>query len=125
LGAGKHATGELLFDWKAPAKPAGTVGVNLGAAGVTFDPDGMAQVGVAAGSTVAASEKAEAKGLKAGAWNRVVLTFDGKKATATVNGVAAGTAEVKAAAPALPVVFHPTDGLEIRNVYLRELPAKT
>jgi hypothetical protein len=124
LGSGKHATGELVYDWKAPAKPDGEVGVNMGAASVVFYPDGTAQVGIAAGGTVVASDKAAAKGLKAGQWNRVVLTFDGKKATATINGVAAGEVETKAAPPASPVVFHPIDGLELRNVYFRELPAK-
>jgi hypothetical protein len=123
LSNAKYAVGEIMFDWKAPAKPNGPVAVNLGAAGVTFEPDGTAQVGIAAGGSVAASEKAEAKGLKAGQWNRVVLTFDGKTASATVNGKGVGTAEVKAAPPASPVVIHPIDGLELRNVYVRELKA--
>jgi hypothetical protein len=119
-----YATGEILFDWKAPAKPDGGVGVSLGGATVMFEPDGTAQVGIAAGGKVVASEKAEAKGLKAGQWNRVVLTFDGKTASATINGVAVGQVETEKPPPASSVIVHPTDKLELRNIYVREVKGK-
>lgn len=117
----KHATGELVFDWKAPAKLSGPVAANVGPAGVVFYPDGTAQVGLAAGATAAAGEKAAAKGLKPGQWNRVVLTFDGKTVSAIVNGVSVGKVETDQSPPASPVLLHAADGLELRNIYLREI----
>lgn len=117
----KYARGELVFDWKAPAKLSGPVGANLGPAGVVFYEDGTAKVGIAAGVTAVGSERTEAKAVKAAQWNRVVLTFDGKTASATVNGVSVGKVETDKSPPATPVLFHATDGLELRNVYVREI----
>lgn len=120
----KYAKGELVFDWKVPAKATGEIGANIGGAGIVVYPDGTAQVGVANGATVTASPKAAVKGLKPGAWNRTVLTFDGTTATATVNGQRIATVKVATAPPATPVLFHSAEGLELMSIYVRELKEK-
>ena len=89
----KFATGELIFDWKLPAKSDKEVAASVGAATVTVTAGGKLQVGIADGVKVVASEPADVKNLKPGAWNRTVLTFDGKTATARVNGEVVGKVE--------------------------------
>ena len=116
----EFATGELAFDWRLPAKSDKSVSASVGAATVTVAPGGTVQVGIAIAGTVAASKPVETKAVKAG-WNRTVLTFDGKTATARVNGEAVAKVNAGGAAPAGPVLFHPEDGLEVMNVFAREL----
>jgi hypothetical protein len=120
----KYAAGELVFDWKVPAKAAGEVAANLGGAGVVIYPDGTAQLGLAQDASVTAGPKVVVKGLKPGTWNRTVLTFDGTTATATVNGQPAGTVKTATPPPAGGVVFHSAEGLELMSIYVRELKEK-
>jgi hypothetical protein len=115
----KFATGELIFDWKVPAKSDKKVSASIGGATVTVG-GGKVQVGIAANNAVVASEEVEAKGLKAG-WNRTVLTFDGKTATVKINGEVVAKVESKDAPPAGPVIFHEAEGVEYMNIFAREL----
>jgi hypothetical protein len=116
----KFSRGELVFDWRFPAKAAGECAVNLGGATVMVSADGSVRVGVAADNKVTASEPTKTDALnKPGSWNRTVLTFDGKVASAQVNGKEVGKVESPAAALPGPLVFHPADGLELMNVFVR------
>jgi hypothetical protein len=119
----KYATGELIFDWKLPAKSSGDVAASLGGATVLISPEGKVQIGIAVGTQVTA-ENVETKAIKPGSWNRVVLHLDGKAATVRINGEVVGTVKVDKAPPAGPVFFHPTEGLEIMNVFARGLKPK-
>jgi hypothetical protein len=116
----KYAAGELVFDWKLPAKSEKQVAASIGGATVTIDADGKVQAATAVNLTVTASEPVQTKAVKAG-WNRTVLAFDGKTAAVKINGEEVAKVETKVAPPAGPVLFHPAEGLEIMNVFAREL----
>jgi len=118
----KFETGELIFDWKLPAKSPGEVAASLGGATVTIN-GGKVQIGVVVGGDLAV-EKVETKTIKPGAWNRAVLTFDGETATVRINGEVVGKVKSEKAPPASPVLFHPVEGVEIMNVFVRELKGK-
>jgi hypothetical protein len=110
----KYDKCELVFDWKVPAKegkPRADLAVKLPERQVSFDVfegDGSPGIGLGKGP-----------GVKAGTWNRAVIVFDG--AEIRVNGRAT---RAQAPWPAAPIAFHPADGLEIMNVFVRELKLK-
>ncbi|MCI0701467.1 MAG: DUF1080 domain-containing protein [Planctomycetia bacterium] len=118
----KYATGELVFDWKVPAKSSEEIAASLGGTTVTVATGGKVKIGVV--NTQLVVESVETKVVKPGAWNRTVLTFEGKMATVRINGEAVGKVKSENAPPAGPIVFHPAEGLEIMNVFYRELKEK-
>jgi hypothetical protein len=119
---GKYPTGELIFDWKLPAKSDKQVAASIGAATVTIT-GGKVQVGIAVDAAAIGSEMVETKAIKAG-WNRTILTFDGKTATAKINGEVVAKVETKKTPPAGPVLFHDAEGAEFMNIFARELKEK-
>jgi Domain of Unknown Function (DUF1080) len=107
----KYDRCELVFDWKVPAKEGkqrADLAVKIPERSVffhTFEGDGSPGIGLGKGP-----------GVKAGTWNRAVIVFDGKEAR--VDGK---TTRLNDPLPAAPVTFQPAEGLEIMNVFVREL----
>src|SRR5262249_59320826 len=113
-GEKKYDRCELIFDWKLPAKEGkqrADFTVKIPERSVsfhTFEGDGSPGIGLGKGP-----------GVKAGTWNRVVIMFDGKEVR--VDGK---TIRLNDPLPAAPVTFQPAEGLEIMNVFVRELKEK-
>ncbi|MBN9118775.1 MAG: DUF1080 domain-containing protein [Planctomycetes bacterium] len=120
----KYGKAELVFDWKMPAKgEGGFCGVDLGSFAVDMNAFGGSLVGWRDGDKFEGTRRGKDVDLKPGQWNRTVITVDGKKYSVTVNGKDAGAWEEKERAEG-PVRFRPTAGLEIMNVFVRELKPK-
>jgi hypothetical protein len=102
LVSGKEYTNyELIFDWKLPAKSAGTFSVELGKNQLY---------------SYSSNAPAESK------WQRVTL-----RATADAIRVFRDGQEKSSAKPGVspgPIAFKPAAGLELRNVFLNDLSAK-
>jgi hypothetical protein len=67
------------------------------------------------------TDTGKAQKLKLGAWNRTVVTATAQKITITVNGEEVIGVPATKRTPAAAVAFVPTEGLEIMNVFFREL----
>jgi hypothetical protein len=116
----KYGPCELVFDWKQPAKSAGSLSAVAGPVSVTLGPTGSLQY--AMGMTVGLGET---KAIKPGAWNRAVVGYDGRVFTVSVNGQQAIREAVGKPLAAAEVRFYPpADGVEITNVFVRELKGK-
>ncbi|MBM3980243.1 MAG: DUF1080 domain-containing protein [Planctomycetes bacterium] len=120
---------ELVLDWKLPAKGAENCYLNFADAGFTFAPNEYGADYDPALWAEVEKDKAKNPGVKFGTWNRTVVRFDGKKLTLTVNGVLAATLEAKKAInPGTLVIGSAqttkSQGLEIMNVFVRELKDK-
>jgi hypothetical protein len=99
----KYGNVELIFDWKLPAKAAAPGGVMR----INTDRE--------------ISFLAVNVGGKGGKWNRTVVTIEGKKLHLSVNGDSGTVTETMQAIPDAPFTFQPTEGLELMNVFVREL----
>jgi hypothetical protein len=110
----KYDKCELIFDWKVPAqegKQRADLAVKLPERQVSFDVfegDGSPGIGLGKGP-----------GVKAGTWNRAVIVFDGNEIRVNDRATRAQTPW-----PAAPIAFQPSTGLEIMNVFVRELKEK-
>ena len=123
----KYGPCELIFDWTMPAKADGTCAVNVSGvdctvlpkgAGVAFDPSAWKSV-----------QKGRDPFAKKGVWNRSAVRFDGTNFSFAVNGVR--VAALEAQKPVEPKTIWIADqfntsntGLEIMNVFVRELKEK-
>ncbi|HEY1189305.1 MAG TPA: DUF1080 domain-containing protein [Gemmata sp.] len=117
---------EVVFDWKRPAKSDGKIEVEVAGIAVTAA-EGLVSAkwdaGPGGGSNATASFTPEAKqAVKPGTWNRAVITQDGKEITIAINGKVVH--RMRTTAAKAPVIFRPSEGLEIMNVFAKELPAK-
>jgi hypothetical protein len=114
---------ELIFDWRRPAKSDGQIEVEVGGITLTAlegristnQSPGLG-ISVANGSFVFPGKQ----GVKPGVWNRATITLDGKSMVVAING------QDIHRAPATdlrtkPISFKAADGLEIMNVFYREL----
>jgi hypothetical protein len=119
----KYERFELSYDWKLPAKASGSLTVNVGSLGMVTSPDGTVILGILVDGK-AAGTPAVSKAIKAGAWNRSVLRFDGKTPTLEINGEKTATSDLRDLKADGPITFHPASGLEIMNVFVRELKEK-
>jgi hypothetical protein len=116
------ADGELVFDWKVPAKAADWYEVRVGGLVVHLAPVKGVQVGhFPDEKTWMPGPRVEAGGVKPGAWNRAVVRRTRKAVAVAVNGKPVLDAAFDAAPKAGPVLFQPAEGLEVMNVFVREL----
>ena len=122
LSCDKVATrNELIFDWNVPAKNAVPATCKLGPVTVVITPRGDV--------LYTWKEKAEdkpgsveTKAVKSGGWNRATILFDGKTLAVAVNGQEVVRADASGAVPDDRIGFLATiEGLEIMNVFVREL----
>jgi hypothetical protein len=119
----KYGKVTLAYDWKLPAKgPGGFMTVDVGTFSMALNSFGGSLGGFRDGDKLRGSFTGKALELKPGSWNRTVVTFDGKAYAMTVNGKELGKWEDKGAEG--PIRFHPVAGLEIMNVFVRELKEK-
>jgi hypothetical protein len=120
---------ELIVDWKMSNYSGGTCVVNV--AGVKC----MARAVGYKTSVWKDVEKGKDPSVKRGArtergvWNRSVIRFDGTKLSFTVNGMEAWTLEAQKPIEAQPIwitdeLDHVKLGLEVMNVFVRELKEK-
>ncbi|MBX9622916.1 MAG: DUF1080 domain-containing protein [Gemmataceae bacterium] len=130
---------ELAFDFKLPEK-AGTVAESLtvrlpGSARLVFNRKGLGLVGTATEKDPAAWLAAEGPGdgvvdlkpeqyARPGAWARAVVRSDGKEVVVRFNDHPVYRRGVAKDPPAGPVVFRPAPGLEVMNVFVRDLKGK-
>ncbi len=118
---------ELVFDCKLPAKSEQACQVWVGevAASLSASPKGRLGAGWV-GKNGADIKNGPCDAIKDGAWNRVVVTQDGKWLTVRANGDEASRVKIELSAiPATgSVKFKPAEGLEIMNVFVRELKEK-
>lgn len=121
---------ELLFDWKLPPNSEQSLvvqpspGIRVGfKAGQGFDVAGrFGNTWQAVGDRTPLKEA-----IKPGAWARTSILFDGTTMTISVNGQQQYAFKALQAIPASAFVFSPeapTKGLEIMNVFVRELKEK-
>ena len=113
---------ELIFDCKLPAKGGGRCEVAVGAVTLGFLPGGDGVVSVSGDQgRSGVGTKGAATG-KAGSWNRVVITVKPDRVSATIDGkpLVPPRGEGQAPRPG-PITFKPAGGLEIMNVFVREL----
>ena len=118
---------ELVFDWKVPAKSKESLtvqpspGIRVG-----FDPiDGFTTTGAAVGIWKAAGDRvALDRPLKPGTWARGSIAFDGAILTIGVNGQTQSRVQALQQRVADAVTFFAAEGLEIMNVFVREIKEK-
>jgi hypothetical protein len=115
----KYAACELIFDCKLPAKGARNCEISVGGVVFEFTAGGDASFKEAASGRFGAATTG-AKFGKAGAWNRVVLTLAPGSVTTTIAGETFDGPKSLKLSPN-PVSFTPAEGLEIMNVFVREL----
>jgi hypothetical protein len=124
-GKARVAHGELMFDWKLPAKSSGQFGSHFGPVKVVTDANGTLTLNQLEdkpdGKVGSRTDTGKAQKLKLGAWNRTVVTATAQKITITVNGEEVIGVPATKRTPAAAVAFVPTEGLEIMNVFFREL----
>jgi len=107
----KYEKCELIFDWKLPAKSNAEVAVEVG--GITHNiVRGLAAYVPPPGK----------QPVKLGVWNRATITLDGL-VVVDVNGTVISRKPGKNVMAA-PISFQPAEGLQIMNVFLRELKEK-
>jgi hypothetical protein len=117
----KFGACEVLFDWKFPPKTDGKLQINLASATVTLAPDGQV---TAMRPTFTTPEKATAKTVaKPGGWNRTAIVID-NSLTVRVNGGEVGDWGFAGITPVTALAFTPAEGLQIMNVFVRELKEK-
>jgi hypothetical protein len=124
--ADKFSQCELIFDWKLPAKATTGWRVEVGTADK--------RVGAIAGhlkngefffgrnytKDADTGMRVTADAAKPGEWNRATVRIGGGRYTLLVNGKE--VASIKGdMPPAGPVTFRSAEGLELRNIYIREL----
>jgi hypothetical protein len=117
---------ELVFDWKDTPKRDGLVRVEIG------PEKGRAEVRVreielSAGWVAGDAGEGVSKGTQAirpGTWTRTVVTVQGKKVSASVNGQDEVDATIPGLAADGPIVIRATPGVQIMNVFLRERKEK-
>ncbi len=99
------------------------VSANLGSFGITRASEGKILYGweFAGGAVTGLGDIKEAK---PGTWNRSSLAFDGKMFTVVVNGTQAINVKLEKLPPAVPIGFTGGKGVEIMNVFYRELKEK-
>jgi hypothetical protein len=113
---------ELIFDYKLPAKSDTSCEFQLG--GLTFAVAPSGDVSAAwqtAGATKAEKTFPHGDAVKRGAWNRVTISITDNRVLGSINstpGVKLGLAGVRKTEP---FTFKPAEGLEIMNVFVREL----
>jgi hypothetical protein len=118
---GKFDATELVFDWKLPAKSDGKMHFSVGVHGMLMKPNGEVLLTGSTKDLKLVTKTVQTKVLKDGGWNRTVFTCDGKTVTATINGEKVAVLDDASAAGAGLISFVPSDGLEIMNVFLRDL----
>ncbi len=111
---------ELVFDWKLPAKSDGKMHFSTGVHGMLIQPNGKVGLTGCTKALDLLSKDVETKAIKSGAWNRTIFTCDGKTVSATINGEVVATLKADAPADGL-ISFVPSEGLQIMNVFLREI----
>ncbi len=104
---------ELVFDWKLPKKVSdgvlNGVSVRVGDADIRLSPE------------YDAADPRFVKTGKLGVWNRTVLTYAGDTVTGKTNG--ADEFKRTGAKPSA-IMFGPNEGLELRNLFVREVKEK-
>ncbi|MCE9562437.1 MAG: DUF1080 domain-containing protein [Planctomycetes bacterium] len=122
----RYVTGDVQFDWKFPAKTAiaSKLEATLGSSSLILNASGEVVVQTYdRASKVVSARTTDVKGLKASAWNRARVQFDGKTATVWINGeklpVVEGAEEGLAG-----LDFLPSEGVELMNIFGRELKEK-
>jgi hypothetical protein len=125
----KYGPFELVFDWRLPAQTKD----GPGRLGIVFA-QGTKPVLDLNGLMATNDGEIEWKGetsvydlktpVKPGAWARSVVRFDGTKLTITVNGTLIYQGTTKAPRADGPIEFSPDKGLEVMNLFVRELKEK-
>ena len=127
---GKFARYELVYDFKLPDESKGGNLVSLpGGASFQFNSKGWVSAGPGGGKMERwlDDSKPGPEPLKAefytkpGSWNRVVVKFDGRELTTSFNGHELGGWSAIKQPPSGPIRFTPVKGLEVMNVFVREL----
>jgi hypothetical protein len=120
----QYLTGEVVFDWKFPAKPTGRLDATLGSSTLVLNAGGEVVLSTYdKASKVVSARTTSVKGLKATGWNRARLVFDGKAATVWINGeklpVVDGAEEAITG-----LEFLPSEGVELMNIFAKDLKEK-
>ena len=110
---------ELVFDWKLPAKSVEACVVRIGPTGIMADPLVDTVVIMTAG--VPDTVVKETKAVKPGAWNRTAVRADAQAVTVWINGQQVAKQEISKALPTNSLSFWSKEGLEIMNVFVRDL----
>ena len=121
----KYGACELIVDWKLPAKSEGPMSVQVGPMKIKVWNSGLVTTAwKVPGEELGEGARQDGKvnPVKPGAWNRTTVTFTEQSMSMTINGekwdkLGGGTQGV----PAMGVAFTPAEGLEIMNVFVRDL----
>jgi hypothetical protein len=123
-GKARLARGELLFDWKLPAKATGEFGSHFGPVKVTTDTAGNVRLGQMddnpTGNRGLRTDNGKTDKLKVGAWNRTVIAVDERRVVVTINGDKVIDVPATKYTPAAAIAFIPIEGVEIMNVFFRD-----
>ena len=124
----KYGPIELIFDWRLPPRKdiGGRVGVNFSQGTIPyFDLVGLTAMndGEIPWENVKLDMKLK-EPVKPNTWARSVVRFDGTTLTLSTNGAQVYKATTKEPRTAGPLEFSGAEGLEIMNVFVRELKEK-
>jgi hypothetical protein len=119
---------EIIFDWKVPAKSAGVAEVRIGGFVARMSVRGVQTASFLNDTNVIPGDQVETKVVKFGSWNRAIVRRQGKVTTVTVNGENISEHTFDAIPAPGPIRFQadglPEGGLELMNVFVRELKEK-
>lgn len=114
---------ELIFDWKLPTKSDQKCEVSVGELSVGITLDNVVTVATR-GSSAKVQPNTPPRFVKPGGWNRITILREMKSYTVFSNGekVMKGTSDDAPSGGA--IIIKPAKGLEIMNVFVRELKEK-
>ncbi len=116
----KYTRCELVIDWKLPAKADKPFAAWAGPVFFEVAANGHGKIAWSneKGTKIGAGDY---EGIKPTGWNRIVVGYDGNNATFSINGQEPVKGKVDGALSATTINIFPVKGMEVMNVFVREL----